>query len=184
MRRLILIEDHKSVAESACHARGLILFCRENLNLRVERHVGLWTTVFRLGGAENYGLMHSYAEQRSRERDRFCNARLQACTISKAVSNWLAETQILSYLGMLQSIHIRVSSTGPPKDIYTNRNDALVRYNFPLETPHDPEEILEQMERRTLQKWQAAWNFHEPSNFQTAPPVPPWHILHWARVLH
>lgn len=42
VRRVILNENYKGVAEPQCHAQGLIPYCQENPNLRIERHIDLW----------------------------------------------------------------------------------------------------------------------------------------------
>jgi hypothetical protein len=51
-----LLEDRVSVAIPACHAKGLVPFCLENRDLRIERRVNLWRNLF-LGSrwAEHYG---------------------------------------------------------------------------------------------------------------------------------
>ncbi|EXF83884.1 hypothetical protein CFIO01_03907 [Colletotrichum fioriniae PJ7] len=46
IRNIRLMEDHMSVCKPQCHGLGMIRFCRENPNLRIERHVKLWDTVF------------------------------------------------------------------------------------------------------------------------------------------
>ncbi|KAI0585025.1 hypothetical protein Alg215_02721 [Pyrenophora tritici-repentis] len=42
MRKMVLYEDFKAVCRPECHARGLIPFCLENLELRIERHISLF----------------------------------------------------------------------------------------------------------------------------------------------
>jgi len=54
IRELRLLEDRESVADSACHARGLIPYCRENLKLRVECSVRLWETIFPVHGKDGF----------------------------------------------------------------------------------------------------------------------------------
>lgn len=46
MRTIVLNEDFKAVSRSECHAEGLIPFCRENPELRVERRISLVANVF------------------------------------------------------------------------------------------------------------------------------------------
>ena len=55
IRKILVNEDHPSVANSECHARGLIGFCLENPQLRVERRIHLWRTVL-LGGVDELTL--------------------------------------------------------------------------------------------------------------------------------
>ncbi|KAF5013586.1 hypothetical protein FDECE_446 [Fusarium decemcellulare] len=45
LRKMVLHEDHFSVGRSECHALGLIPFCKENRQLRVERRANLWRNV-------------------------------------------------------------------------------------------------------------------------------------------
>ncbi|KAF2109983.1 hypothetical protein BDV96DRAFT_584921 [Lophiotrema nucula] len=45
MRKLVLVEDRKGVAYPECHARGLIPYMVENKALRVDIHVGFWTSL-------------------------------------------------------------------------------------------------------------------------------------------
>lgn len=45
LRNLILSEDSKSVSRPELHACGLISFCLENLNLRIERRIDLFNNL-------------------------------------------------------------------------------------------------------------------------------------------
>ncbi|KAI1198216.1 hypothetical protein F5X97DRAFT_299722 [Nemania serpens] len=45
LRKIVIHEDHVSVAHPECHAKGLIPFCLENPSLRIERRLDLWHTV-------------------------------------------------------------------------------------------------------------------------------------------
>ena len=42
LRKIIILEDHPSVALPNIHARGLIPLCRANIKLHVERRVDMW----------------------------------------------------------------------------------------------------------------------------------------------
>ena len=46
MRKIILFEDNPSVAFPETHGKGLIPFCAENAQLRIERRVSVWTNVY------------------------------------------------------------------------------------------------------------------------------------------
>ena len=46
MRKIILYEDNRSVARPETHGRGLIPFCAENAQLRIERRLNIWTHVY------------------------------------------------------------------------------------------------------------------------------------------
>jgi len=45
-RKIVVHEDHFSVARPECHAQGLVPFCQENPALRIERQANLWKTIF------------------------------------------------------------------------------------------------------------------------------------------
>lgn len=49
IRSIVLLEDRAAVAWPQCHAQGLIPYCQENSNLRIERRVSLWRAVFPAG---------------------------------------------------------------------------------------------------------------------------------------
>ncbi|KAL1606190.1 hypothetical protein SLS60_003591 [Paraconiothyrium brasiliense] len=42
IKKITLLEDHLSIANSPSHAQGLIRFCRQNPGLQIERVVDLW----------------------------------------------------------------------------------------------------------------------------------------------
>ncbi|KAI1162069.1 hypothetical protein F5B18DRAFT_411084 [Nemania serpens] len=44
LRKIVIHEDHVSVAHPECHAKGLVPFCRENPFLYIERRLDLWHT--------------------------------------------------------------------------------------------------------------------------------------------
>jgi hypothetical protein len=46
VRKIVIHEDRMSVAWPECHGQGLIKFCQENPNLRVERRVSLWRNIW------------------------------------------------------------------------------------------------------------------------------------------
>ncbi|KAK4442409.1 hypothetical protein QBC34DRAFT_453123 [Podospora aff. communis PSN243] len=45
IRRVVVHEDRFSVVHPECHAQGLVPFCQENPDLRIERRASLWRTV-------------------------------------------------------------------------------------------------------------------------------------------
>lgn len=46
MRKIVLYEDNHSEASPYTHGQGLIPFCAENAQLRIERRLNLWTNLF------------------------------------------------------------------------------------------------------------------------------------------
>ena len=65
----------------------------------------------------------------------------------------------------------------------SDQGHSLIRCNFDLRAPYSPEKVLEEQQGQSSQGWDEAWTRHEPREFQTAPPLPPWHLLRWRRVL-
>lgn len=57
MRTIVLNEDLKGVCRSVCHTRGLIPFCLENPELRIERRIGLLTNL--LPGGDSWSMHRS-----------------------------------------------------------------------------------------------------------------------------
>ena len=81
LRRIVLLEDHLSGANSPAHAQGLIPFCRKNSRLRIERVVKLQS-----GGFINYYLAHSRC--------------LMGSTVIRSFGRWILETLELKKHGM------------------------------------------------------------------------------------
>ncbi|KAF2875462.1 hypothetical protein BDV95DRAFT_602892 [Massariosphaeria phaeospora] len=46
VRKIILKEEVRSVANPECHSEGLVPFCTENLKMRVEMRASTWTNIF------------------------------------------------------------------------------------------------------------------------------------------
>jgi hypothetical protein len=83
IRRVVILEDHKSVAYPECkpqtaelatnqtltplgHAEGLVPFCVENKKLRIERRVELCGSVF---APDRYEAFHAVDEEGPRPKD-------------------------------------------------------------------------------------------------------------------
>ncbi|KAF5846217.1 hypothetical protein GGP41_003602 [Bipolaris sorokiniana] len=60
---------------------------------------------------------------------------------------------------------------------------SLIRCNFDLGVPYDVEAIIENYRDLDWDGWYSQWFSHSPSEFQTEPPLPPWHELRWLRGL-
>jgi hypothetical protein len=63
------------------------------------------------------------------------------------------------------------------------KGNSLIRCNFDPGSPCDIEDMLEKHRGWSLEDWKSNWSKHEPSKFQTEPPLPPWHILRWQHVM-
>jgi hypothetical protein len=81
----------------------------------------------------------------------------------------------------LQVGYIREIFPRAIRDIENGR--SIIRCNFDLGLPYAPEKFVERYSGRTANEWKANWATHEPAAFQTAPPLPSWHLLRWRRVL-
>ncbi|KAF1847202.1 uncharacterized protein K460DRAFT_363309 [Cucurbitaria berberidis CBS 394.84] len=62
-------------------------------------------------------------------------------------------------------------------------NGSLIRCNFDPGSPYDVDSLLEEHRGWSAQDWEEGWATHEPSDFQTVPPLPPWHVLRWQNVI-
>ncbi|KAF2120334.1 hypothetical protein BDV96DRAFT_323726 [Lophiotrema nucula] len=94
LRKIILEEDRVSVANPECHAQGLIQYCQENPQLRVERRVSLWRNVFRSGSAELNVIANNV------ENGTTNSAPLVAICATLELGRWIVEAQALPFFGM------------------------------------------------------------------------------------
>jgi hypothetical protein len=132
VRNVILREDFESVAIPECHGVGLIPFCTENPNLRVERFVSLWQNAFPV---RRYEYVEREASSRHVQNPWWLhNDKLRSSDITQSVGAWIVEADLLPSLGM-------------PKDSYT-----LVLDGDP--TPAKSSEAFEIVKRDAA--WQAA----------------------------
>jgi hypothetical protein len=64
-----------------------------------------------------------------------------------------------------------------------SQGNSLVKCTFDTGLPQDPEALVAAHEGWSVTQWEKAWGTHEPAEYQTEPPLPPWHVLRWRRVL-
>ena len=76
------------ISKIACHAQGLIAFCRDNPHLRVVRFVDMWHNIFH---ARSLG---PWSNRRVHE------AELESRIVTDAVAKWIMEAVVLPSLGM------------------------------------------------------------------------------------
>ncbi|KAK1714441.1 hypothetical protein BDP67DRAFT_514078 [Colletotrichum lupini] len=91
VRRINLIEDRPSLSYPECHGLGLIRFCQENPLLRIERHVGLWDTIFQ-GDPMSMEPGEEELPRREKKTDE----------ISYPIATWMVEALALPAAGMPQ----------------------------------------------------------------------------------
>ena len=98
-RKVLIHENHLSVSFSESHALGLIPYCLENSDLRIERRVNIWRNVLRSESCVD--LWHIAYETESSVRYRYRD-RLSAFwyNISGGFALWIKEALILAHHGM------------------------------------------------------------------------------------
>ncbi|KAF5013858.1 hypothetical protein FDECE_159, partial [Fusarium decemcellulare] len=95
IRKIILNEDRVSVGRPECHAQGLILFCKENLQLRVEHRVSLWGNILQrdvIPYFEDVPLLEAGVKDNSH--------RFYIYNAHEAIGGWLAEALAVMEAGM------------------------------------------------------------------------------------
>ncbi|KAJ3542437.1 hypothetical protein NM208_g4093 [Fusarium decemcellulare] len=97
LRKMVLHEDHFAIGRSECHALGLIPFCKENRQLRVERRVNLWRNILQEPQLPSF---HELAEVEAdvSKAERPCE--ILAQTILPSLSAWLGNADAVIDAGM------------------------------------------------------------------------------------
>jgi hypothetical protein len=90
VRDIKLLEDRECVARPECHARGFVVLCRDNPNLRIERVVSIWKNVFPV---KDVRYVHTGLDCKVREK-------LFTRYITSSVARWIVEAMALPSLGM------------------------------------------------------------------------------------
>ncbi|KAH6876275.1 hypothetical protein BKA58DRAFT_455430 [Alternaria rosae] len=93
-------------------------------------------------------------------------------------------------------LHQAFAFSGLPEMVCTLSTDsAPVRCNFPLHSPFDLDSSVQELLERSgnlsghnhrwrwAEDWGTRWSRHNPLEFQTEAPLPPWHMLRWRHVL-
>ena len=88
IRNIILEENHPCMIYSECHGLGLIEFCKENPDLRVERRASLWRNIWQTGSGR-YLTFGGGSRDGIKER-----------TITERVACWIVEALALVPAGM------------------------------------------------------------------------------------
>ncbi|KAF7670704.1 hypothetical protein GT037_011155 [Alternaria burnsii] len=110
------------------------------------------------------------------QRDVAWQATLEICYARKLLPqpswlDWRLHTSGFTFEGLPEAVHA------------LTMNSPLVRTNFSLHTPYDVEQLLREHEGWTAKDWEVGWASHEPREFQTEAPLPPWHLLRWQHVI-
>lgn len=101
IRKMVLHEDRRSVALPESHAQGLIPFCRQNPDLRIERRLSMWRLLL-LGESDPSSVsnclmeIYGHDDQRKREHlDDHC-----AHYLGNNACQWITEATALPAYGM------------------------------------------------------------------------------------
>lgn len=187
IRRIDLLEDYQSAADPASHAIGLIPFLQENLNLRIDRIVNLWRSVFfsdipddkfldersvvksigrwivealELG---NQGMPEGRFQltfDGSMEMD-------QAVEVFKKVCQYIACQAALDPAVRHEDVPLIVwrqssiySWEGLPQvlmDLQMGSYSTLIRFNFDIGTAPDTEKMIRERSSWELEDWEESW---------------------------
>jgi hypothetical protein len=104
LRTIVLDDNRASVAHPETHAQGLIPYCRDNPNLRIDHRVSLWrTVVVHYSMLENfYNPMNSYVQYQP-----------TACRAADSVMSWIGEALLLEVSGMPKSSYTMTLEGSP-----------------------------------------------------------------------
>ncbi|KAI4696559.1 uncharacterized protein J4E88_000736 [Alternaria novae-zelandiae] len=90
LRKIVIREDFKSVSNPELHAQGLIPFCRENMNLRITRHISLFKSMLPV---------HSGGQDDRRSEYYDCDV-IQGAECLEAMKHWIQAVSSVHTLGM------------------------------------------------------------------------------------
>jgi len=98
VRKIDLHEDRVAIAWPESHAQGLIPFCRDNPQLRVERRVSLWRNALLRGSVPLFNFVHGLT--RGNTNTALVHT-LRGEAISRdGIASWITEALALPGLGM------------------------------------------------------------------------------------
>ncbi|KAI4704692.1 hypothetical protein J4E89_009569 [Alternaria sp. Ai002NY15] len=118
IKRLRLIEQQESIANPECHMRGFIPFCIDMPKLRIERRVSIWKTAsafhhpYPWRDEGRVYMKHGTQKARGNRRswldyppapswqERWRPVRLEARSLTNAITPWIIEADALESLGM------------------------------------------------------------------------------------
>lgn len=112
LRKVVLHEDHVSVAHQERHARGLIPPCRENSRLRIERRVDVLSTIFQKSALR--ALMRLPISSHYQPSMRY---KLKGRCLAQTVAEWLLEGLATVDAGMPIDAFTLVLDSGQAADL-------------------------------------------------------------------
>ncbi|KAF5722412.1 hypothetical protein FMUND_2924 [Fusarium mundagurra] len=99
IRGLAIIEDYPSVGRQECHAAGLVPFCKENPQLRINHQVSMLNVIFSRALLRRATCFASLQEYARHEIGEVAFKEASSASFSE-IANWLAETVSLPKAGM------------------------------------------------------------------------------------
>ncbi|CAE7033034.1 hypothetical protein PTTW11_05125 [Pyrenophora teres f. teres] len=132
VRKIVIQEDHTSVGLPQTHARGLIPFCIENPDLRIERRIDIWRTDF-IPKSEHFSADIPY--------------------IVSDVAKWISEARLLRIMGM-PSTSFSLVLHGPTEEASQQLCDAMIKAAI-------WHEGAQEVARRTGSKWEDYYGIAE-----------------------
>lgn len=100
LRRIVLHEDRPGVGFAECHGLGLIPYCQENPQLRIERKVNLWKNALHTTTAHGELSETRLDFYRMKDNSSTTGGILQANHISHPIAVWIMEAVELEAAGM------------------------------------------------------------------------------------
>ncbi|KAJ4317394.1 hypothetical protein N0V84_007371 [Fusarium piperis] len=129
LRKMVLHEDHVSVAHQERHARGLIPFCRENPGLRIERRVDVLNTIFQKSALRALMTLPISSQEEPNTR-----CELDSRWIAQIVAEWLLEGLATVDAGMPADAFTLVLDSGPAADLCSDVFHQVVHHKLAWQT--------------------------------------------------
>ncbi|RSL47054.1 hypothetical protein CEP54_013593 [Fusarium duplospermum] len=129
LRKMVVHEDHVSVAHPQRHAQGLIPFCRENPRLRIERRVDVLNAIIQ---QTELGHLSSLPIS-SRDEPNF-RYRISYSCITEVVADWLLEGLATVDAGMPADAFTLVLDSGPATDLCSDIFQRTVHHGLAWQT--------------------------------------------------
>ncbi|EEU42371.1 uncharacterized protein NECHADRAFT_79869 [Fusarium vanettenii 77-13-4] len=130
LRKMVVHEDHISIAHPERHAQGLIPFCKENPRLRIERRVDVLNTIFQQAELGNLNSLPISS------RDEPNNTRYQisySC-ITEVVAHWLLGGLATVDAGMLANAFTLVLDSGRATNLCSDIFQRTVHHDLAWQT--------------------------------------------------
>ncbi|OAL53698.1 hypothetical protein IQ07DRAFT_316837 [Pyrenochaeta sp. DS3sAY3a] len=111
LRKIVIVEDHLSVAHPMCHGQGLIEICQTNPNLRIERRVNLWRCILQTGVWAHEAI--AIELNLNSESMLWRLGHLTASHVANCIASWIVEAVALRDLGMPEGCFTMVIDGNP-----------------------------------------------------------------------